>query len=87
MATIKPSKEYVFARPEEAQRTTTTGLILTEDAAYKPEVAVVLAVGSNVTEFKVNDRIVYKAFTTTEIKLDGTEYVLLNQEDILGVVA
>jgi len=83
---IKPLADYVVAEQEEAQTKTASGLYLPDNATEKPKVAKVLAVGKNVKNIKVGDRIVYKGYSTTEIKLGGTEYILVKEEDVLATV-
>ncbi len=84
--TLKPLADWVVAEQEEAVTKTASGLYLPDKAAEKPKVAKVLKVGKNVKEIKAGDRIVYKTYSTTDIKLDGTEYVLVKEEDILATV-
>jgi chaperonin GroES len=60
---------------------------LPDKAAEKPKVAKVLKVGDQVKGIKAGERIIYKEYSTTEIKLDGTEYILVKEEDILATVA
>jgi len=87
MATkLQPLADWVVAEQEEAATKTASGLYLPDKAAEKPKVAKVLKVGSKVKDVKVGDRIVYKSYSTTDIKLDDTEYVLVKEEDILATV-
>jgi chaperonin GroES len=83
---IKPLSEYVVAKAEEAKPKTASGLYLPDNAQEKPKVAKVLAVGSSVKQIKAGDRIIYKSYSTTEIKLDTEEYILVKEEDILATV-
>jgi chaperonin GroES len=59
---------------------------LPEKAAEKPKTAKVVAVGPNAKQIKNGDRIVYKSFSTTEVKVDGKEYILVKEEDVLATV-
>lgn len=86
-APIKPLADRVVAVKEEAQSKTAAGLYLPDSAKEKSAIAKVIAVGSDVKEVKLNDRIVYKEYSTTEVKLDGTEYLIVREEDILATVA
>lgn len=83
---IQPRADYVIAVAEEAQTKTASGLYLPGNAAEKPKVAKVVAVGSQVKEVKIDDRIVYKSYSQTEVKVDGTEYMIVKEEDILATV-
>lgn len=85
MQTIQPSSNYLFCKPDEAETKTQSGFILASSAAEKPKTALVINVGENVT-YKPNNRIVYKAYATSEVKLNDQEYILIAQEDVLGEV-
>jgi chaperonin GroES len=83
---LQPLADWVVAEQEEAVTKTASGLYLPDKAAEKPKVAKVLKVGKDVKTVKTGDRIVYKSYSTTEIKLDDKEYVLVKEEDILATV-
>lgn len=83
---LNPLADYVLAQQEEAESKTASGLYLPDKATEKPKVAKVLKVGKEVKEIKAGDRIVYKSYSTTEVKLDGKEYVLVKEEDVLATV-
>lgn len=86
MHRIRPASKQIFAKPTEAEKTTKSGLILSDGSVDKPRTAEVINVGSDVTWLKAHDTIVYKMYTTTDIKLDGVDYMLIAEEDVLGVV-
>lgn len=86
-APITPLGERVVATREEASNKTASGLYLPDSAKEKATSAKVVAVGKDVKHVKVGDRIVYKEYSTTELKVDGTEYLIVKEEDILGVLA
>ncbi len=86
MVKLQPLADWVVAEQEEAVTKTASGLYLPDKAAEKPKIAKVLKVGKDVKEIKAGDRIIYKTYSTTDIKLDGTEYVLVKEEDILATV-
>jgi chaperonin GroES len=83
---LQPLADWVVAEQEEAPAKTASGIYLPDKAAEKPKVAKVLKVGKEVKAVKAGDRIVYKSYSTTDIKLDETEYVLVKEEDILATV-
>ena len=83
---IQPLADYVVAQQEEAASKTASGLYLPDKATEKPKIAKVLAVGKDVKQVKVGDRIIYKSYSTTEIKLDKDEYILVKEEDLLATV-
>ena len=83
---IKPLADRVVATREEAATKTASGLYLPDNAKEKPVLAVVQAVGPKVETLKVGDKIVYKEYSTTELKIDGTEYLIVKEEDVLATV-
>jgi chaperonin GroES len=83
---LHPLPEWVVAEEEEAVTKTSSGLYLPDKAAEKPKIAKVLSVGKDVKQVKTADRIVYKSYSTTEVKVDGKEYILIKEEDILATV-
>jgi len=83
---LQPLADWVVAEQEEAVTKTASGLYLPDKAAEKPKVAKVLKIGKNVKDVKTGDRIVYKSYSTTELKIDGIEYILVKEEDILATV-
>jgi chaperonin GroES len=85
-AKLQPLADWVVAEQEDAITKTASGLYLPDKAAEKPKTAKVLKVGAKVKEIKPGDRIVYKSYSTTELKIDGTEYILVKEEDILATV-
>ena len=86
MSALNPLNEWVVAEAEEAATKTASGLYLPDKAAEKPKVAKVLKVGKEVKEIKPGDRIVYKSYSTTEVKVEDKEYILVKEEDILATV-
>jgi chaperonin GroES len=85
--TLKPLAAHIVAVREAAETKTASGLYLPDGAKEKPVVASVTAVGKDVKEVKVGDRIVYKEYAPTELKTDGKEYLILKEEDVLAVIA
>lgn len=83
---LKPLADYVVAQSEEAETKTASGLYLPEKAAEKPKIAKVVAVGKDAKQVKAGDRIVYKSYSTTEVKVGAVEYILVKEEDILATV-
>ena len=83
---IRPLADYVVAQAEEPQTKTASGLYVPENAAEKPKTAKVLAVGKDVKQLKAGDRIIYKSFSTTEVKVGSEEYILVKEEDVLATV-
>jgi len=83
---IKPLADRVVAVREEAQTKTASGLYLPDNAKEKSSLAKVEAIGPDVKGIKVGDKIIYKEYSTTELKVDGTEYLIVKEEDILATV-
>lgn len=83
---IAPLADRVVAVREEAKTQTASGLYLPDNAKEKPVVAQVKAVGPDVKSLKTGDKIVYKEYSTTELKVDGVEYLIVKEEDVLAKV-
>lgn len=83
---LQPLGDYVVAQGEEAETKTASGLYLPEKATEKPKTAKVVAVGKGAKQVKVGDRIVYKSYSTTEVKVGAEEYILVKEEDVLATV-
>jgi len=83
---IKPLADRIVAVREEAQTKTASGLYLPDNAKEKPVIAKVVAIGSTVKNLKVGDKIVYKEYSTTELKIDKEEYLIIKEEDVLATV-
>lgn len=86
MNIIKPNKQFIVAVADEAMTITSTGILVPEQSRDDPKTAVILAVGDDVTGFKAGDRIIYKDYTTTEVKLDDVDYIVLEHIDVLGTI-
>lgn len=92
--TIKPLLDKILIQSEEAEETTKSGIVLTSAAKEKPQVAVVVAVGPGGTvdgkevkmSVKEGDKVIAAKYSGTDIKIDGEEYTILHQSDILAVV-
>ena len=91
---IKPLADNVVIKATEAEETTKSGIVLTSAAKEKPQIAVVVAVGPggmvDGKEVKmtvnVGDKVIAAKYAGTDIKLDGEEYSILRQSDILAIV-
>ena len=91
---IKPLADRVVIKMVEAEETTKSGIILAGSAKEKPQMAEVVAVGpggnvdgKEITMYiKVGDKVLTSKYSGTEVKLDGTEYTIVRQRDILAVV-
>ncbi len=91
---IKPLADRVVIKMLEAEETTKGGIILASAAKEKPQVAEIVAAGpggvvdgKEVTmEVKVGDKVLISKYSGTEVKLDGEEYTIVRQSDILAIV-
>lgn len=92
---INPLSDYIVAEAEAASNKTASGFYLPETAAEKPKTAKVVAVGPGKVgddneripiSLKVGDRIVYKSYSTTDVKVGDKEYILVREEDVLATV-
>ena len=84
---ISPLADRVVAVREEAKTQTASGIYLPDSSKEKPVVAEVKAVGEDVKHVKPGDKIIYKEYSTTELKIDNVEYLIVKEEDILATVA
>lgn len=83
---IKPLADRVVAVREKAQEKTASGLYLPDSSKEKPVMATVVAVGPKVEQVAVGDKIVYKEYSTTDLKINETEYLIVKEEDVLATV-
>jgi chaperonin GroES len=91
---INPLGDRIVMKNLEAEETTKGGILLTNAAKEKPQMAEVLAVGpgGNVDgkeitmHVKVGQKVIYSKYAGTEVKLDGEEFILVRQSDVLAVV-
>jgi len=91
---IKPLADRVVIKMLESEETTKSGIVLPDSAKEKPQVAEVMAVGPGGVvdgkevkmELAVGDKVIMSKYAGTEIKLDGEEYTILRQSDILAKV-
>ena len=91
---LVPLGDRVVLKQVEAEETTKSGLILTTSAQEKPQEAEVIAVGpggmvdgEEVTmQVKPGDKVIYSKYAGNEVKLEGEEYIIVRQNDILAVV-
>ena len=83
---IKPLADRVVAVREKAQEKTVSGLYLPDSSKEKPVMATVVAVGPKVEQVAVGDKIVYKEYSTTDLKINETEYLIVKEDDVLATV-
>ena len=83
---FKPLGKRVLVQRTEVEEKTASGIILVDSAKEKPNTAIVKAVGSEVTELKEGDTVVFEQFRGTELSLQGEDYLVLDIENIIGVM-
>ena len=91
---IRPLSDRVVVKLVEAEEKTKTGIFLTASAQEKPQVAEVVAVGPGAYEdgklipmdVKVGDKVITSKYSGTEVKMDGSEFTIVKQSDILAIV-
>lgn len=95
MASLKPLSDRIIVKALEAEEKTAGGILLPDSAKEKPQQAEVIAVGPGKVQdngkvapmdIKVGDRVYYGKYSGTEVKLNGQEFTVLRQDDVLGVV-
>lgn len=95
MAKFKPLGDRVLVQADEAEEKTSSGIIIPDTAKEKPQQGTVIAVGAGKVEngnkidmsVKKGDKVLYGKYAGTEITLDGEEYLIMRESDILGTVA
>lgn len=83
---IKPLADRVVAVREEAQAKTASGIYLPDTAKEKPVIASIKAIGPDVKSLKIGDKIIYREYSTTDLKINGTEYLIIKEEDVLATL-
>ena len=83
--TIKPLKDRVVAVKQVPETKTKSGILLGE-AKEQPAYAVVESVGPEVQSIKKGDKIIFKEYAATDVKMDDKEYLILKEEDVLATI-
>ena len=92
---LKPLRDHIVVRPLEAQGKTKSGIVVPDTAKEKPQEAKVIAVGTGrllddgsvkTLEVRNGDRVLYGKYSGTEVSLEGEDYLILREEDVLAVV-
>lgn len=82
---LQPMGTRVLIKPLEQESKTSSGLLLPETAKEKPQTGLVVAIGDDEEiKLKVNDKVLFAKYSGTEFKMDGTEYLLLEANDVLA---
>lgn len=91
---LRPLGDRIVIKQVETEEVTAGGIVLPGSAQEKPQMAEVLSVGPGGVvdgkdvkmEVKVGDKVIYQKYAGTEVKLDGEEYVVVRQGDVLAIV-
>lgn len=95
MAKIIPLNDKILVKRLEAEEKTKGGIIIPDTAKEKPKEGRVISLGQGRLlesgerakfQVKENDRVLFTSYAGTEVKLDGEEYLIMNEEDVLAVV-
>lgn len=93
---LRPLGDRVLVQRLEAEEKTAGGILLPESAKEKPKEGKVIAVGEGRTldngerstfSVKKGDRVIFSSYAGTDVKYDGNEYMIMREEDILGIIA
>ena len=95
MASIKPLGDRVLVKADAAEEVTSSGLYIPDTAKEKPQQGTVVAVGPGKVEngnkiemtVKKGDKVLYGKYAGTEVSLDGNEYLIMRESDIVGILA
>jgi len=87
---IKPLADRVLVEPEAAETTTISGIIIPDTAQEKPQKGIVVAVGNGTKDHdmtvKVGDNVLYGKYAGTELKLEGNDYLIMRESDLLAII-
>ena len=87
---IKPLADRVLVEPVEAETKTAAGIIIPDNAKEKPQKGKIVAVGNGTKDepltVKVGDTVLYGKYSGTELKLEGNDYLIMRESDILAIV-
>ena len=87
---VKPIADRVLVEPAQAETTTASGIIIPDTAKEKPQRGIVVAVGNGKKDepmtVKAGDSVLYGKYSGTEITLDGKDYLIMRESDILAII-
>ena len=92
---LKPLDDRIVVKPNEAEQTTASGLVIPDTAKEKPQEGEVIAVGPGARDeagkvqpldLKKGDRILFGKWSGTEVKIDGADLLIMKESDVLGVI-
>ncbi|MFT5760982.1 MAG: chaperonin GroES [Polaribacter sp.] len=87
---IKPLADRVLVEPAAAETTTASGIIIPDNAKEKPQKGTVVAAGKGTKEepitVKIGDTVLYGKYAGTELKFEGSDYLIMRESDILAII-
>ena len=87
---IKPLSDRVLIEPAKAETTTVSGIIIPDTAQEKPQKGTVVAVGNGTKDHemsvKIGDQVLYGKYSGTELKFEGTDYLMMRESDLLAII-
>ncbi|MCZ6795452.1 MAG: co-chaperone GroES [Planctomycetota bacterium] len=92
---IRPMSDKIMVKRVEAEEKTKGGIVLPDSAKEKPKEGVVMSVGNGklldngeraAIQLKKNDRVIFNSYAGTEIKVEGKDYLIMNEDDVLAIV-
>ena len=87
---FKPLADRVLVEPAAAEEKTASGIIIPDTAKEKPQRGAIVAIGTGTKDeplnVKVGDQVLYGKYSGTEISIDGTDYLIMKESDIYGIV-
>lgn len=87
---FRPLADRVLIEPTAAETTTASGIIIPDTAKEKPQEGIVVAAGpgkkDEPTTVKIGDKVLYGKYSGSELKLDGKDYLIVKESDLLGII-
>ena len=87
---IKPLADRVLIEPAKAETTTDSGIIIPDTAQEKPQKGIVVAAGNGTKDHemsvKIGDQVLYGKYSGTELKFEGTDYLMMRESDLLAII-
>jgi chaperonin GroES len=87
---IQPLADRVLVEPQEAETKTSSGIYIPDSAKEKPQQGKIVAVGKGKKDYdmtvKIGDIVLYGKYSGSELKLDGKEYLIMREDDVLAII-
>lgn len=83
---IQPLSDHLVIEQEEAEVKTSSGILLSSATSKKPNITIVLAVGPDVEQLKVGDKVICKEYSAIEVKYGPDTYIMIQESDVMATV-